>query len=203
MLLKTTRFLAVPPPCQFPADITFLVDSSGNIGMDDFSRQKTFLEIMAKSFGNNTRPAVVTYGETASVAANFDQFPNIPDFVKAVDNLKKDKDGSGRGRLDEAVNLATSDVFPKGRPGVSKLAVVLTDGSQATGPNALELQQAFEAAEKAGIRLLPLGMRVEEWGSLVERKQDLLQVEDFEDLTLNVREIAANICRATGKNMQE
>lgn len=171
--------------------------------MDEFSKQKDFLKIMAKTFGNNTRPAVVTYGATASVAAGFDQFPSIPDFVKAVANLTKDKDGSGSGRLDEALNLATRDVFSNGRPGVSKLAVVLTDGSHAFGPNALELKQAFEASEKAGIRLLPLGMRVEEWGSLVPRKQDLLQIENFEDLTFNVREIAANICRAAGKNMQE
>lgn len=178
-----------------------MLDSSGNIDKDEFYRQKTFVQIMAKTFGNNTRSAVVTYGKTASVAASFDQFPNIPDFVTVVRNLTKDKDDSKDGRLDEAINLATRDVFSKGRPGTSKLAVVLTDGSQASGPNALELKKAFEASERAGIRVLPLGMRVEEWGSLVERKEDLLQVENFQDLTFNVREISANICRATGKSI--
>lgn len=167
----------------------------------------TFLKIITKSFGNDSRSAVVTYGEKASVVASFDQFPNIPDFLKAVGNLTQEKDSSGKGRLDEAVNLATRDVFPKSRPGVSKLAVVLTNGKQTTGPNALELKQAFEASRKARIRILPVGVgknvKVEEWSSLVERKQDLLQVDNSQDLTLKVHEIAATICRAAGKNMHE
>ena len=165
----------------------------------------TFLKIIAKSLGNNSRSAVVAYGEKASIIASFDQFPNISDFLKAVANLTQDKDGSGKGRLDKAVNLATRDVFPKSRPGVSKLAVVLTDGKQTTGTNALELEQAFETSRKAGIRMFPVGvtenMKVEEWSKLVQRKQDLLQVNNFEDLTLKVHEVAASICRAAGKNI--
>lgn len=196
---------AVPPPCQFSTDITFLVDSSKNIGKGEFSQQMTFLKILTKSFGNNSRSAVVTYGDKASIVTSLDQFPNIPDFLKAVANLTQGKDGSGKGRLDEAVNLATRDVFPKSRPGVSKLAVVLTDGKQTIGPNALELKQAFETSRKAGIRMVPVGvgkkMDVEEWGNLVERKQDLLKVDNFQDLTLKVHEIAASICRAAGNNM--
>ena len=195
----------VPPPCQFSTDITFLVDSSKDIGKGDFSRQTTFLKLITKSFGNNSRSAVVTYGEKASIFASFDQFPNIPDFQKAVANLTQDTDGSGNGRLDEAVNLATRDVFPKSRPGVSKLAVVLTDGKQATGPHAVELKQAFETSRKAGIRMHPVDvgktMNVEKWSNLVERKQDLLQVDNFQDLTLKVHEIAASICRAAGNNI--
>jgi len=197
------HFLAVPPPCQFSTDVTFLVDSSKNIHKDEFSRQMTFLKIIAKSLGNNSRSAVVTYGEKASIIASFDQ--NMSDFLKAVANLTQDKDGSGMGRLDKAVNLATRDVFPKSRPGVSKLAVVLTDGKQTTGPNALELEQAFETSRKAGIRMFPVGvsenMKVEEWSKLVQRKQDLLQVNNFEDLTLKVHEVAAGICRAAGNNI--
>ena len=196
---------AVPPPCQFSTDIAFLVDSSKNIGKGEFSRQMTFLKILTKSLGNNSRSAVVTYGDKASIAASFGQFPNIPDFLKAVANLTQDKDGSGKGQLDEAVNLATRDVFPKSRPGVSKLAVVLTDGKQTIGPNTLGLKQAFETSRKAGIRMLPVGvgkkMNVEEWSNLVERKQDLLQVDTFQDLTLKVHQIAADICRAAGNNI--
>ena len=165
----------------------------------------TFLKIITKSFGNNSRSAVVTYGEKASIVASFDKFTNITDFLEAVSNLTQDKVGSGKGRLDEAVNLAIRDVFPKSRTGVSKLAVVLTDGKQTTGPNALELKQAFESSRKAGIRMLPLGvsknMKLEQWSSLVERKQDLLQVNSFQDLTLKVHEIAASICLAAGNNI--
>lgn len=196
---------AVPAPCQFLTDIAFLVDSSKNIGEVDFSRQRTFLKIITKSFGNKSRSAVVTYGEKSSIFATFDQFANMPDFLKAVANLTQDTDGSGNERLDEAVNLATRDVFPKSRPGVSKLAVVLTDRKEAIGPNALELKQAFETSRKAEIRMYPVGigknMDVEEWSNLVERKQDLLQVDNYQDLTLKVHEIAASICRAAGNNI--
>lgn len=196
---------AVPPTCQFSTDITFLVDASKNIGKDEFSRQITFVKILTKSFGNNSRSAVVTYGDKASIVASFDQFPNIPDFLKAVGNLTQGKDDSGKGRMDEAVNLATRDVFPKSRPGVSKLAVVVTDGKQTIGANALELKQAFETFRQAGIRMVPVGvskkMDVEEWSNLVERKQDLLRVDNFEDITLRVHEIGATICRAAGNNI--
>lgn len=206
MLSKCRNFVSVPPPCQFDADIAFLMDSFGTIDEKEFSQQKAFLKIMAKSFGNNTRSAVVTYGKKYSIEATFDDSLNISGFLKVVDHITKGKEGTD-GRLDKAINLATLDVFPKTPPIVTKLAVVLTDGSQASGPNALELQQAFEASGKAGVRVLTIGIgkavNAEEWRSIVERKEDFLQVENSQELTLKVHALAAKICSAAGKNMEK
>jgi len=195
------HLLAVPPPCQFSADVTFLVDSSGNTDDNYFAKQKTFVKVMKKSSGPNWRSAIVTYGESASVEASLSQFPNTTDFEKAVDKIAKDKDGKKVVQLDKAMNLAASDVFSNARPGVSKLAVVLTDGSPTSGSNALEVKRAFEASRKADVRVVTLGIGkgidVNEWSGMAE---NLIQLKDSQDLTFKIRDIAATVCAAAGKN---
>ena len=83
--------------------------------------------------------------------------------------------------------------------------MVVTDGSQTSGPNALELQQAFDASAKAGVRTVALGigkaLNVEEWRSLVPRKEDFLQIENSQDMTLKIRDIAKQVCAAAGNKM--
>lgn len=200
----TKQFIAVPPPCSFSADVIFLVDSSGNTGKGDFAKQKALVKIITKSFGANWRSSIVTYGKNVSVEASLGQFPNINDFEKTVDKIAKDEDGKKETRLDEAMNLATSDVFSKARPGVTKLAVVLTDGSPIKGPNTLEVKRAFEASRNADVRVVTLaigkGVDVKEWTSMVEDDKDLLQLSDSQDLMFKVRDIAAAVCAAAGKN---
>lgn len=197
-------FLLVPPPCQFPADIVFVIDSSKTFDEKEFSQHKAFVKIMAKSFANNTRSAVVTYGERSSLKLNFDDSLNITYFLNVVQSIEKDNDVKDK-RLDKAINLATTDLLPKARPIAAKLAVVVTDGSQTSGPNALELQQAFDASAKAGVRAVVLGvgeaLNMEEWRSLVPRKEDFLQVENSQDLTLKIHNIATQVCAAAGNKI--
>lgn len=180
-----------------------MIDSSKTFDEKEFLQHKAFIEVMAKSFGNNTRSAVVTYGEKPSIKSNFDDSLNITYFLSVVQSIVKDDVNDNR--LDTAINMATTDLFPKARPSAAKLAVVVTDGSQTSGPNALELQQAFDASAKAGIRTVALGigkaLNVEEWRSLVPRKEDFLQIENSQDMPLKIRDIAKQVCAAAGNKM--
>ena len=182
-----------------------MVDSSGNTPKDYFAEQKNFVKIMKKSFGANWRSAIVTYGQKASVEADFGQFSNFTDFEKAVDKITKDRSGQRVVRLDEAMKTANSDVFSKAREGVTKLSVVLTDGSPASGSNASEVKRVFEASRTADVRVVTLGVGkgvdVEDWSGMVEYHHDLIQLTDSQDLMFKIRDIAATVCAAAGKNI--
>ena len=160
---------------------------------------------MKKSFAANWRFAVVTYGEKVSIEASFTQFPNITDFEKALHIIEKDKDGMTEVRLDEALDLATTDVFSKARPGTTKLTVVLTDGSPIDGSNTLEVKRAFEASREAGVRVITLGigkgLDAKKWSSIDQQSQNLIQLKDSHEMTFKFRDTAATLCAAAGKNI--
>ena len=180
------------------------MDSSGSTPKDYFAEQKNFVKIMKKSFVANWRSAIVTYGQKPNVEADFDQFSNFTDFEKAVDKITKDEGGMRVVRLDGAMKLANSDIFSKAREGITKLAVVLTDGSPASGSNASEAKRAFEASRRADVRVVTLGVgkgvNVKEWNGIVEYHHDLIQLTDSQDLMFKIRDIAATVCAAAGTN---
>lgn len=156
-----------------------------------------------KSFAPNWRSAVVTYGKNATVKASLGQFPNLTDFEEAVNKIANDKGQNRSLRLDEAMDLAATKVFSEARPGVTKLALILTDGSTAAGSNALRVKQAFEASSKADIRVVTLGIGqgvdVQVWSDMVVYDQDLIHLTDPQDLTFKIHELATTICAAAGK----
>ena len=197
-------FLAVFPPCKLHADVAFLIDTSQNASKGYLTQQKNFAKILMKSFSGNWSFSIVTYGRNAIVKASLSQAHNLSYLEQTVDEIAHDKIDEGQVRLDKAMDLAITDVFPRARPGVTKIDLIFTDGRPLNRSNALKVIRNSEASKEAGVRLLTLGIGTgvdpKKWSRVVNYDKDLIYLRDSQDLTFKVRDIAATVCAAVGRN---
>ena len=134
--------------CTVNADISFLLDSSGSIGSDNYQKVKEFAYNFTEGFDigpQRNRISVTIYGSTGRVVFGYDQYRNKTSVLEAIDNIPF---------LDQSTNTPDSlckvlnDVLPNARlsdPSVLKL-VVMTDGrSNRNSPECGNIHQAAGA----------------------------------------------------------
>ena len=187
-------------------DVAFILDSSGSIGRTNYLKQKEFVKQVARSFGvapGQSQAAMVLYSSTASVQARFGQYPTAEEFAKAVDALPYER---GRTRIDMALDLASTDIFPAARPGVPKIAILITDGKQTQAKDAKDakdLKVASDPLRKAGVRVLAVGIGsvvdADELRSITETDEDVVVAADFTDLLLKLANLTSRACELAGK----
>lgn len=187
-----------PKPCDNVVDVAFLVDASGTIGLQNFEKEKAFVKRLAQRLSispSDSRAAVVLYSSTASVKAQFGNYNSTGSFGRAVDKLAFI---GGKTMIDKALSVAASEIFPNARPGVDKIAILLTDGYQTSAPGAKSLKEASEPLRKAGVRVMVVGIGgdLETKGllSLVETKDDFFIARSFDELTGKTDSVATTIC---------
>ena len=181
------------------------MDSSDTVGTEDYEKQKTFVKLVAQGLGispTQSRGALMLYSDLASIQGRFDQYTNTKDFWKAVDRLRF---LGGKTRLDRALGVASSDIFPDSRPGVEKIAIVLSDGYQTQASGAKGLKEASEPLRKDGVRIIAVGfsndLAIKSLRLLVESDDDLMQItEDPEDPLMKASSLVKRIC---GKSSYE
>lgn len=184
-------------------DVAFIIDSSGSIGRTNYLKQKNFVKQVAKSFGlapDQSQAAMVLYSNSASVQARFGQYATTDEFVKAVDGLPYER---GLTRIDKALDLAATDIFPEARAGVPKLALLLTDGTQTPAADAKGLREASEPLRKAGVRVLAVGVGSgvdrDELRLVTETEDDVVVADDFQDLLLKIGNLTSRACELAGE----
>lgn len=189
--------------CNTTVDVAFIIDSSGSIARRNYVKIKTFVKYVARSFGispSGSRAGIVLYSTSASVKAQFGQYPTTEEFVKAVDSLPHER---GLTYIDRALNLAASQLFPRARKNVPKLAMLLTDGRQTDPLGTVNLREASAPLRNQGVRVVAFGVgksiNVRELRLTVERDEDVIIVMKFDDLINKVRTYTANLCQAAGK----
>lgn len=189
------------PTCVYAADIAFLLESSDNINVEDFYKQKSLVISIARSFGiskNASRAAVVLYGDTASVHFRFEDSSSSATFVNAVLKMPHKKGGS---RMDKAFEVAVKDVFPSGRVGIPKLAFVVSSGQKASDAKALGV--ASESLRRAGVKVVALGVGSkvsrDELRSVVDKEEDVWQADSYDQLILERKNISQKLCEEAGK----
>ena len=122
------------PKCKAKVDIAFLMDSSGSI-INDYAKEKNFLKTLAASFGiskDGARAGVITFSYYTEHSIKLNDHFNLNDFNKAVDNIPHMNHTT---RIDKALRLTKEEMFTVangGRPGVKKIVIIVTDGSQTT-----------------------------------------------------------------------
>ena len=183
--------------------MAFIIDSSGSIGRPSYQKEKEFVKEVAKSLAigeGQNQGAIVLYSNSASVKARFGQHSSLHEFQRAVDQLPHER---GHTRIDKALALAGSDIFPDARPGVAKIALLITDGRQTVAEDAKDLKEASEPLRHAGVRVIALGI-----GSGVDRGElrsitatddDIVLAKDFDDIMLQVRSLKRKACELAGK----
>ena len=166
-------------------------------------KQKDFVKEVAKTFGlapDQSQAAMVLYSNSASVQARFGQYATTEEFAKAVDALPYER---GLTRIDRALDLAATDIFPQARAGVPKLALLITDGSQTPAADAKDLREASEPLRKAGVRVLAVGIGSgvdrDELRLVTETDEDVVVAADFQDLMLKIGNLTSRACELAGE----
>ena len=146
--------------CEVKVDVGFVLDSSGSL-KDDYGKEKNFLKALAATFGvseQGARAGVVTFSFDAEHSVKLNDHYNLASFSDAVDNIPL---MGYTTRIDKALRLTQSQMFSianGGRPGVSKVVVLLTDGSQTQDAGAENPAVVAEELRSMGYKVLAVGI---------------------------------------------
>ncbi|OWF36148.1 Collagen alpha-5(VI) chain [Mizuhopecten yessoensis] len=117
-----------------PADIAFLLDSSGSEGANNFQLQKQFVSSVVNDFGistTDTQVGLVTFSTSAAVDIYFNQYTNKASLLHAIQQVPY---RNGETRTDLGLHTVERTIFhpthhhPGPRPGSKRFVIVLTDG---------------------------------------------------------------------------
>uniref|UniRef100_A0A7M5V805 VWFA domain-containing protein n=3 Tax=Clytia hemisphaerica TaxID=252671 RepID=A0A7M5V805_9CNID len=120
------------PTCKAKVDVGFVLDSSGSL-KNDYDKEKDFLKALAATFGvsdDGARAGVVTFSYYTEHSIKLNDHTKVSTFNDAVDKIAL---MGSTTRIDKALRMVQNDMFTianGARPGVNKVLIVLTDGSQ-------------------------------------------------------------------------
>ena len=136
-------------------DVGFILDSSGSLRRD-YSKEKDFLKALAATFGvssNGSRAGVVTFSYYTEHSIKLNDHTDLASFNAAVDSIPL---MGSTTRIDKALRLTQKELFSipnGGRPGVTKVLIVLTDGSQTKDAGAEDPGDVADEIRKSGINI--------------------------------------------------
>lgn len=119
------------PGCQTKADVTFIVDSSADVGRDNFQKQIDFIKQTVNNMDvgpDKTRVSVVTYSSGVYNQFFLNQYQTKSDVLSAIDRIPFI---SGRTHTSDALKYVTYTSFSPthgARSNVPHIGVLVTDG---------------------------------------------------------------------------
>jgi len=119
------------------------------------------LKALAATFGvsdDASRAGVVTFSYYTEHSIKLNDHTDLSSFNKAVDDIAL---MGSTTRIDKALRLTQQEMFSianGGRPGVNKVLIVLTDGSQTQDAGAEDPGVVAEELRNSGIRVLAVGI---------------------------------------------
>ena len=132
--------------CNTKVDVTFLLDSSDNVGKDNFQKQLAFVKDSVSKMNiapDKVQASVVTYSTGVDNQFYLNQYRNKSDVQNAIARIPYK---GGSTHTSEAIRFATGTSFSPlhgGRSDASHVAIVVTNGpSGAIDLTKLEAQTA-------------------------------------------------------------
>lgn len=95
------------------ADIVFVIDASGSIGVDNFQKIKQFIKDVIATFDvdpNYTRVGLIKYSSTAKIEFKLNNLTTTSALLKAVDNINYSGGGTSTS---DALKLMRTDGFDR------------------------------------------------------------------------------------------
>lgn len=121
-----------PTDCgPMPADIMFLLDSSGSVGTSNFDKQKQFVSRFVDSFNiapNAVRVGLVTYSTTTANRFNLDRYTTKAALKAAINAVPYTGQNTYTGKALQYIKDRSFQANAGDRPGVVNVLIVLTDG---------------------------------------------------------------------------
>lgn len=138
------------------ADIVFILDSSGSVGSNNFQKTKEFFKTVVGEFqigSNNVRMASVTFGTSIHDSFEFGLYNSASSLKQRISNIPYDSSGGTQTHL--ALKHAREKSFLDARSGISKIAVVMTDGKS---DNRAETLDEASQLRNSGVIIFSVGV---------------------------------------------
>lgn len=141
---------------ESPLELVFVIDSSESVGPENFELVKDFVNALIDRVSVSreaSRVGVVLYSHVEMVVVSLQQQSSQDDIKAAVRKMPYLGEGTFTG---SAIHRA-NQLFQASRPGVRKVAVVLTDG-QADSRDVMQFEQTATEAHEQGIEMFAIGV---------------------------------------------
>ena len=194
---------APEPICKAKVDVGFVLDSSGSL-RNDYDKEKAFLKALAATLGisdDGARAGVVTFSYYTEHSIKLNDHTSLDTFNEAVDNIKLMGQTT---RIDKALRMTQKDMFSipnGGRPGVNKILIVLTDGSQTQDAGAEDPGDVAQELRDKGIRVLTVGIgkgvNSTELAHIAGGKENVFSADSFDQLVSQefIEEVISAKCK--------
>ena len=119
------------------------------------------MKVLAASLGvssNGSRAGVVTFSYNAEHSIKLSDHASVTTFNDAVDKIPL---MGSTTRIDKALRLSQKELFSianGARPGIPKLLILLTDGSQTMDVDAVDPGKIADEIRARGIKILVIGI---------------------------------------------
>ncbi|KAL6115508.1 uncharacterized protein ACO6RY_00333 [Pungitius sinensis] len=140
-----------------PMELVFVIDSSESVGPENYEIIKDFVNALVDriTVGRNaTRIGLVVYSLEVKLVFNLARYATKQDAKQAIRNIPYMGEGTYTGT---AIRKATQEAFYSSRVGVSKVAIVITDG-KTDKREPVKLELAVREAHAANIEMFALGI---------------------------------------------
>ncbi|XP_051786570.1 collagen, type XXVIII, alpha 2a isoform X2 [Erpetoichthys calabaricus] len=140
-----------------PMELVFVIDSSESVGPENFEIIKDFVTALVDrvTVGQNaTRIGLILYSLDVHLEFNLARYMTKQDIKQAIRKMLYMGEGTYTGT---AIRKATQEGFYSARPGVRKVAIVITDG-QTDKREPVKLDIAVREAHAANIEMYALGI---------------------------------------------
>lgn len=150
----------VKPSCEAVVDVGFILDSSGSL-RNDYEREKVFLKTIAGAFGissTGSRAGVVTFSYYSEHSIKLKDHADLASFNEAVDKIPL---MGSTTRIDKALRLTQKEMFAISnghRPGIPKVLILLTDGSQTADAGAEDPGDIADELRQEGVNIIVVGI---------------------------------------------
>ncbi|XP_044191393.1 collagen, type XXVIII, alpha 1a [Thunnus albacares] len=141
---------------ESPLELVFVIDSSESVGPENFEVVKDFVNAIIDRVSVSreaSRIGVVLYSHVDMVVVSLMQQSSQDDIKAAVRKMPYLGEGTFTG---SAIHRA-NQLFQASRPGVRKVAVVLTDG-QADPRDVMQFEETANEAHAEGIEMFVIGV---------------------------------------------
>lgn len=195
-----TKYLAITGARQFfMADVVFLMDSSLDVGIQNYRRQKGFVKAVAKALNHGeqaTRACLVVYSDKTRLITRYDSHKTLREFESAVDRAPYLR---GTRLVDKALEYA-ADLLRRARRGLPKVLVLITSGKRGSG-NPLDVASEPLKATGAKSFIVAIGNapNIRDLRSVVDKDSDIFRVPSFPSLLLIEGSFPKHIISSFGK----
>ncbi|XP_045649614.1 collagen alpha-1(XXVIII) chain [Ursus americanus] len=145
------------PKCkETPLELLFVIDSSESVGLENFEIIKSLVKTLSDQVALDlatARVGIINYSHKVEKVAHLTQFSTKDDFKLAVDSMQY----LGEGTYTASALHEANHMFEAARPGVKKVALVITDGQTDTRDEK-NLTEVVKKASDINVEIFVIGV---------------------------------------------